>query len=549
MVSISLNKKRLLHDLGQEESEELLHQIVMMGLEVEETGGEELVVDVTPNRPDLLSQPGITRALQAFLGKKPGLRTYSTTPSKLKVFVDESAKDIRPYTACAVARNLRLDEELLKEIIDIQEKLHITFARRRKRAAIGIYPMEAIKGNITFKAVEPDKLKFRPLEMDKVLSAREILEQHPKGREYAHLLAGLPKCPVFVDSKGGVLSMPPVINSHDVGKVTVATTEVFIEASGSDFRICHEIVQMICAALADMGASIHTVEVVYGRKTEITPDMATKRQEFYGYYANQRLGLSLGKEEFAPLLARMGLGFEEGRIRETYYALVPPYRVDFLHQIDVVEDLAIAYGYDNITAALPQVATVAREAPMTRFSRLLRKVLVGYGLLEAKNYHLLGRAYQEKLDGPEMVTLASSVSEEYDAMRRTLLAGLLRTLAHNKVHEYPQAFFEIGTVFMPAPGHVIERERLGVIMAGDADYTRIRQIVEGVLIALGLSGEFRPAADARFIGGRCATLVINGQEAGVLGEVSPEALTLAEVTAPAAAAELDVDLLLRLVGK
>jgi phenylalanyl-tRNA synthetase beta chain len=544
MVSLSLNKKVLLKDLGVQETPELLHQVAMMGVEIDENTPEEMVVDITPNRPDLLSQPGFTRALAAFIGKAPGLRGYITTPSKLKVIVDESTKGIRPFTACAVIRNLKLDEEKLKEIIDIQEKLHTTFCRRRKKAAIGIYPMEAISGNITFLAMEPSKIKFRPLEADTEMTAKQILTEHPKGKEFAHLVDGLPKYALFMDSKKRVLSMPPLINSHETGKITIATTEAFLECSGFDFRTCHEVIQIICAALADMGASIHTVEVVYTKKTEITPDMTPKRQEFYGYYVNRRLGVSLRKEDLAPLLSKMGLGFEEWRIKDTFYALLPPYRVDFLHQIDVVEDIAIAMGYDHITPVLPQVATTASERPATKFDAILRKVLVGQGLLEAKNYHLTSGEFQIEIEGNEMVTLRSSVSEEYNVLRSSLLPVLLQTLARNKQHEYPQSFFEIGTVFTPATEHVDETEHLAVVMAGgEMDYTRVRQSVDGVLLALGLTGKYTEKEDRRFISGRCAELVVDGAALGLVGELSPRIITHAGIAVPIAYAEIDVDVL------
>jgi phenylalanyl-tRNA synthetase beta chain len=550
MVSLTLNKHQLLRDLGVEESPELLHQIAMMGVEVDSSTANELVVDITPNRPDLLSQQGFTRALAAFLNIRPGLRTYTTTQSKLKVFVDESVKGIRPFTACAVVRNLKLDEEKLKEIINVQEKLHVTFCRRRKRGAIGIYPMENISGNITYLAMEPSKIKFRPLEAEKEMTAQEILEHHPKGKEYAHLLKGLPRYAVFMDSKKKILSVPPIINSHDTGKITIHTAEAFLECSGSDLRTCQEVIQIICATLADMGATIQTVEVIYGRRTEVTPDMASKRQEFYGYYVNRRLGLHLKKEDLAPLLARMGLGFEEGRIKETYYAIIPPYRVDFLHQIDVVEDLAIAYGYENIHAELPKVVTIASRTPSAKFEDVLRKVLVGFGLLEAKNYHLIKKDFQVHLDGnAEVATLKSSVSEEYDSLRKSLLACMLQTFMRNRLHEYPQGFFEIGTVFAPSPMAVQEHKHLCIAMAGEVDYTRIRQIVDGVLLALGLEGTFASVEDPRFLKGRAARLGINDISIGVLGEVAPRVLENSQLTVPVAAAELDVDALRRIVLK
>ena len=103
----------------------------------------------------MLSYHGFKRSFLAFLGKKTGLVNYKVNPPEknYEVIVDSSVKDIRPYTACAIVKGLQLDDEKIKEIINIQEKLHITIGRKRKRAAIGIYPLEKIELPITFKAM------------------------------------------------------------------------------------------------------------------------------------------------------------------------------------------------------------------------------------------------------------------------------------------------------------------------------------------------------------------------------------------------------------
>jgi phenylalanyl-tRNA synthetase beta chain len=547
MTSITIPRHELEQAIKTKATAEVLHQAVMMGVEIDEATPEHITIDISPNRPDLLSTQGFARALAAFIGKAPGLRNYPTTPSKRKVFVDENVKNVRPYTACAIIKNLKLDEERLKEVIEIQEKLHTTFCRRRKKAAIGIYPLDAIEGNITYTALPIDKIAFRPLEAAASMTMREILAEHPKGKEFAHLVAGMTHLAVFMDNKKNILSVPPIINSHDTGKITTATTEAFLECSGYDQRTCQEVVRIISAALADMGASVHTMEVVYGRKTDVTPEMTSQRQEFYGYYVNRRLGTNIKDEEFAPLLAKMGLGLEKGRIKDTYYALLPPYRVDFLHPIDVVEDIAIAYGYERIIPVLPAVATTASETPRARFERVIRGILIGHGLFEAKNYHLLSRQYQTAFmpdhTTTDMCTLQSSVSEEYDALRATLLPMMLQAFSRNKTHEYPQGFFELGTVFSPAPTHVEETGHLCIGLAGDADYTRVRQLVDAVLAGVGKTGAYHAVDDHRFLKGRCAEVIVDGVALGRVGEIAPSLLVHAGLAVAVAAAELDCDVL------
>jgi phenylalanyl-tRNA synthetase beta chain len=540
MVAITIDKERLYAELGVPETDELLHQIVMLGAEIDDNTPTQLVLNITPNRPDMLSQQGFTRALTSFLDIKQGLRAYPVTHSKLRVTVDESVRDIRPCTSCAVVKGLALTEEKLRELIEIQEKLHITFCRQRKRAAIGVYPLDAISGNITFMALAPDKIRFQPLESETQMTAEEILRDHPKGRDYAHLLLGLPRYPVFIDAKKNILSMPPVINSHATGKVTLDTKDVFIEASGHDQNVCDQAVRIICAALADDGAQIQTVEVVTSRRSLRTPDMTPQRQEFYAYYVNQRLGTAIASDDLAPLLAKMGHGIERGRGRETFVALVPAYRTDVLHQIDIVEDVAIAFGYENFVGALPEVTSIGGESAQGRFERVVRQTMVALGLTEAKNYHLIGTEEQRDTLGADTTTatLKSSASKEYDSLRASLLPGMLLTLARNRTHEYPQAFFEIGTVFIPEPAGVREEARLCVMLAG-SDFTRVRQTLDHLFAALGKSVAVVEHAHPAFMPGRCARLTHTGT--GVLGEIAPSLLAAHGLTSAVAAAEITLD--------
>ena len=212
------------------------------------------------------------------MGKKTGLKKYKINKLKKedKVIIDSSVKNVRPYTACAIVRNLKLNDEKIKEIIEIQEKLHITIGRNRKKIAIGIYPLEKIKLPITFKALEPDKIKFIPLETDKEMSGLQILQRHPAGKDYAHLLAGKEKFPIFIDANKNILSMPPVINSHLTGKITEKTKDVFIECSGFDFSILSKCLNIIVTSLADMGGEIYPMELKYKNK-RITPNLTSEK--------------------------------------------------------------------------------------------------------------------------------------------------------------------------------------------------------------------------------------------------------------------------------
>src|SRR3989344_6851744 len=356
MPSITLNKTVFEQLVGKQlPLEELKDRISMLGTDLEDIKDNEIHVEVFPNRPDMLSEQGFARAFSSFLGVKTGLRKYAIKESNQKVIIDPSVKGIRPYTACAIVKGLQFDEEILKQIIQIQEKLHVTYGRKRKKAAIGIYPMEKITFPITYKADLPQKIKFKPLEAHHEMSALEILEEHKAGKEYAHLLQGLPKYPLFVDAKGEILSMPPVINSDKTGRVTEETRDVFVECSGFDFEVLNTCLNMIVTALADMGGEIYSLRLEYQEETKTTPNLTPSKMKLDLPYVNKRLGLSLSEKDAVKLLEKMGYGFEQGQV------LIPAYRADILHQVDFVEDIAIAYGYEHFQEEIPNVATIGEE--------------------------------------------------------------------------------------------------------------------------------------------------------------------------------------------
>ncbi len=329
-------------------------KINLFGTPLESLTNDEVEIEIFPNRPDLLSLQGYLRALRAFLGKETGIKKYKTHPpgKNYKVKVDDEVKSVRPFTACAIVKNLSLNDEKIKEIINLQEKLHTTLGRNRKKLAIGIYPLEKIKLPIIYTAKKPQDIKFQPLESEKELNGNEILEKHPAGRKYANLLQGAKKYPVFIDSNKNILSMPPIINSYETGRVEVNTKEVFIECSGFDVSYLEKALSIIATTLADMGGSIYQMEIA-GKEKAITPNLAPSKMKISLENVNKILGLNLKDKEIEKLVTMMGHNYKKGVVE------IPSWRTDILHEIDLIEDIAIAYGYDKFTPEIPNIATVA----------------------------------------------------------------------------------------------------------------------------------------------------------------------------------------------
>ncbi|HII71831.1 TPA: phenylalanine--tRNA ligase subunit beta [Candidatus Woesearchaeota archaeon] len=541
MPSVKLNKRVFNRLVGRELSDdELRERIPMLGTDLDSVEGDEIDVEVFPNRPDMLSEQGFARAFSAFIGEKIGLRRYKVTPSGSKVTIEASVSDIRPFTACAIMKKLEFNDERIREIIQIQEKLHVTFGRNRKKLAIGIYPLEKIKLPIRYFAEDPSKVSFQPLEFPRTLTGLQILSQHPTGREYGHLLEGKDKFPFFADADNNILSMPPVINSHRTGKVAETTKEVFIECSGFDFNTCRICLNIIVTALADMGGEIYSMELEFPDGKKVTPDLEPRRLKLDVPFINRWIGLSLSETQMVDLLKRMGYGFDTG------FVLVPAYRADILHMVDLAEDVAIAYGYDKLEPEIPHVSTIGEEAPIEIFRRRVAEVLIGLGLWETCSYNLTSNDDQNvkmKTELP-LVELDSCVNTDYNVLRTWMLPSMLSILKLNKVHEYPQNIFEIGSCFKIDASQetgVCEFLRLAVALCGpDSDYTKAKQAFQCLMDALDLEVRFEPADHPSFIPGRCARAFINEKSIAYIGELSPDVLDSWELKMPVSGFELNI---------
>ncbi|MEK6905562.1 MAG: phenylalanine--tRNA ligase subunit beta [Nanoarchaeota archaeon] len=548
MPTVTLNKAVVEKLVGKElPIEQLKDRISMLGTDLESIEGNEIVVEIFPKRPDLLSEQGFARAFSSFIGVKTGLRQYHIKESGQKVIIDPSVKTVRPHTACAIVKGLHFDEENLRQVIQIQEKLHVTYGRNRKKAAIGIYPMEKITFPITYKADTPGKIKFKPLEARREMTAVEILEEHKAGKEYGHLLQGLQKYPFFIDTKGEIISMPPIINSDQTGRVDEETKDVFVECSGFDFEVLSTCLNMIVTALADMGGEIYSLKLESADGIKITPNLTPTKIKLDLPYVNKRLGLRLSETEAGKLLEKMGYGFEKGQV------LIPAYRADILHQVDLIEDIAIAYGYEHFQEEIPNVATIGEEDAFEKFARKVRELLVGLQLLEVKNFHLTTKEdLTTKInDVTEPIPLKNAIGD-HNHLRNAILPSLMKNLAENQHHEYPQNIFEIGRIFFPGNTEtgVMEAEHLSVVLCHDkTDFTEIRQVLETLIRALGLECAVKESEHSSFIPGRAGDIMIDGKKMGIIGELHPQVITNWQLMMPAVCFELDLEEVFKLAWK
>ncbi len=540
MPTVTLNKTVVEQLVGKElPLEELKDRISMLGTDLERIEGDEIEVEIFPNRPDLLSEQGFARAFSSFMGVKTGLQEYTVKESGDAVIIDPSVT-MRPYTACAIIRNITFDDERIRELMQMQEKLATTFGRNRRKSAYGIYPLNNVTFPITYIAKDPNDVMFHPLGFETPIQASLVADQHPTGPKYKHIAEGWEKYPFFIDAKGNVMSMLPFTNSHDTGKVDESTTEVFVECSGTDLQNVLTALNMFVTMFADMGADIYSLEMKYEDETMITPDLTPKRMNIDVTYVNKLLGLKLKESDMEQLLAKMGFGYENGE------ALIPSYRADILHPVDFVEDIAIAYGYENFTEEIPNVSTIGEEDGLQKFLTKIREILIGYQLLEAKNYHLTtadNLTTKMQVEDDDVISLQNALGD-HNHLRSSVIPSLLQNLAVNQHYEYPQNIFEIGRTFSKGQSEtgIIEKEKLAVVMCHEkTDFTEARQLVEGLFSSLGMEVTVKEAEHPLYIEGRVGELQLNGTTIGMIGEFHPQVLVNWELMVPVVGFEIDIE--------
>lgn len=536
MTNLIINKKHFEKEIGVLD-EKMKYYIIMFGVEIEDINSESITLGITPNRPDLLSFHGLARAVRSFIGKESGIRKYKIhNPEKNYIVkISPSVKDIRPYTACAIVKNLSLDDEKIKEIIDLQEKLHLTIGRNRKKLAIGIYPLEKITLPIKYEARSPENISFIPLESQKVMTASEILRLHSTGKAYSHLLDKYEKYPVFVDSKDKILSMPPIINSQETGKISLETKDVFIECSGFNLSFLQKTLNIIVTSLADMGGSIHAMSLEYDKKI-ITPDLTPEKMKISLENTNKLLGLNLKEKDLEKLFPKMGYNFQSGK------AIIPPWRTDIMHEVDLMEDIAIAYGYDKFSPEIPSISTIAEESYKSRLKLKFSEILIGLEFIETSSYHLIKEEEIKKFKSLDKIDLESSKTE-YKFLRPNLLIPTLRISAENKDSEYPQKIFEIGTVFKKDPEFdtgISESEHL-LISSSPGNATYMKQILDYMSKMLSLSFEIKESAIEGLIEGRTYSIFLNSKSIGFFGETHPETLREWNIKMPLAVIEISLE--------
>ena len=552
MPVITVDRKDFCNLLGKELTmQEIESKLPMLGVAWEESKKDEFSVEVNPNRPDMLSVEGLARAFSSFLGLTPGLKDYKTEKSLYLVRVDSETKMVRPYIVCAAVLGLEMTDEFIKSLMQLQEKLHVTHCRKRRKAAIGVHDLDKVKFPLYYTAKLPS-FKFIPLGETKEMTLDEILEKTPKGRDYGWILKGKEKYPILMDAEGKVMAMPPIINSIHTA-VEEKTKNLFIDVTGMDEKTINEILNIMVTSLADRGGRLLSVKIKYVDKTIETPNLEVKSMSLDPSYANRLLGINLSKQEMMKCLRRMG--FDVTEIKDKLKVFIPCYRADIMHTVDLIEDIAIAYGYENFKPEIPSISTIGEEKPIETFSSKLRDLLIGYGLQEVVTFMLTNKRNLFKkmlLKEEQVAETKNPKTEEYSVVRNRLLPSLMEVLWRNRNREYPQKIFEIGEVIkLDAGSETGARtiKNLAIALShSKANFSEIKSLIESFLKNLGIKEyEIKESTLPYFILGRSADVLVHGKKIGSFGEIHPQVISNWELEMPVAACEINVDLLHELI--
>jgi phenylalanyl-tRNA synthetase beta chain len=523
------------------------------------------------NRPDLWGTAGCARQVRVYNGGKRPEYPFFSRPgdvkkTRWKVQVEKTVKQVRPYLTGFIASGRAIDDAALRDMIQTQEKLAWNFGRKRRTISMGLYRISMIKWPIIYRGVDPDSVSFVPLQWDAPLTLREILKQHPKGKEYAFIQEHEPVHPLLTDSQGSILSYPPIINSADLGAVQVGDTDLFVELTGTDMVSVTLAASIVACDLADKGFNIEPVEVEYEYDTPFGRNVITPYYFQEPVFCSLKriekfLGEKLSAADCVNALERMGVQAEavksaekgETALGETdgVRAYPPEYRNDFLHAADVAEDVMIGRSLNSFRPERPGDFTVGRLTPITLFSRQVKEILAGMGYQEMI-YNYLGsrKDLVENMrgDGGRIIRISNPMTENYEYVRDTVLASLMASESVSSHSVYPHRIFEIGKVAYRNRAEnygTSTRQYAGFLHADkDANFNIAAGQMQTLFYYLSREYGVEEADDPRFIPGRAAAVLYKGAKIGVFGEVHPEVLENWGVTIPCTAAEIDLDSLI-----
>ena len=529
---------------GSISREELIDKIPYLSLDIEEITDEYIRIEYNPNRPDFSTDYGLARALNSFLQFKSKSDSYIINESDISITVDRSTSKVRQHIVAALVKDINLDDESIRQIINMQEDLHNGIGRKRRKVSIGIHNFNVIKPPIYYKTVD-ENFSFVTLNNSKASTIREILDDTDVGKSYGHILSENSIYPILVDSADGVLSFPPIVNG-DLTRLTNETRNLFIDITGTDLNAVNNALSVLFTTLADAGGQVHSVKVNYGEQSLITPKINSNKLPVDLSYAKSLLGLDISEKDAIGYLQRCGMN----SIIENNTVMVkpPPYRFDLIHPVDLVEEIAIGYGVNNITPTIPSTNLAGNPNNKQRIISTVREVLIGLGLIETMTFGLISNEQLIKSNmKDEQIKVVETKSIEHEILKKSNIPSILHTLSRNIHNSYPQRIFELARIFK-VESSIIEPYHVTVALShAKVNFTEGKSF----LTALGqqlFNHQFstRRTDNPVFLNGRSADIFdADKTNIGIIGEVHPEVLENFSIRTPVVLFDINLEKFLK----
>lgn len=536
MPVVTLYLKRLEKLVGSKPGKsKILESLPFLGLDIEEETKDFIRVEYSPNRPDYATDVGIAAGLQGLLGIKNGAEKPVIKKSDETAIIrtGPSTKKARPYICGIVAKNGKLDDESIKQLIALQEDLHFGVGRRRKKASVGIHDLDKISLPLSYTATSKEHA-FVPLAMTGEMSVSEILAKTDVGRDYGHLVQGS-QVPVIFDAMKNTVSLPPIINSA-LTTVTTKTKNILVEVTGTDKNATEDTLAVVATTLQGLGFSLYDIKTDAKSSSQI---FKPRKMALDADFVNRMLGLKLSPAAICRCLKKCRL---DASVRgKKIVCSVPRFRFDVFGPMDLVEEVALGYGIQNLTASLPPSTSVGQKNQTTKKLEQLSRIMVGLGFTEALNSSLTSKHVlydTTKRDPAGMIEVLESKSQEYTILRDSMLPGMLENLSRNIHESYPQRLFETGTIFS-TDSPIKESVGLACLSAHkDSSFTEAKAVLQSLLKTDSAECVTKASSNPVFAQGKTADVLVGGKKVGVIGEIDAQVIENFKIRVPVSGFEL-----------
>ena len=524
VIELNLNRVKKIIS-GNVTKKRIVDTLPFLGLDIESQDGDKIRIEYSPNRPDYSTDFGIALGLEGLLGIKKGIqKTNIKKQGKFEIKVDPSVSKIRPFVTGVIARNGTIDDETIKQLMNMQEDLHFGIGRKRKKSSIGLHDLDRISFPLNYTTSTRGH-SFVPLNSESKHTIDQILSETEVGKNYGWILGDSKNVPIIVDSEGTTISFPPIINAS-VTAVTTKTKNVLVEVTSLDKDAAEDMLSVVVAILQMAGFEIIQLTISGGKNS--TPRLNSRKIQYDTRLTEQILGLNISPSAMTSSLKKCRLdAIQKGtKIQCT----IPRYRFDVFGPMDIVEEIALGYGIDNLTPKLSPSQKLGEKSLMTKKLDIVSKITVGFGFTEALNSSLTSKKILFDFlnrDSSQMISVIDSKSQEHTILRDTILPGLIENLSKNIHESYPQKLFEVGTVFSKAKPIHEAINLAGVIAYKESNYSEMKSILQSILkTGFKIDSKTKTPKDnvTTFANGRHADIFVGEKSVGTIGEINSDVL-------------------------